>query len=57
MTIYDLIDDDTRDKLNAVHRPKKNKEKVSDREWREVTGMNLDRYHKVNGEVVKWILH
>lgn len=57
MTIYDLIEDDTRDKLNAVHRPKKNKEKVSDREWREVMGMNLDRYHKVNGEVVKWILH
>ncbi|MER2039978.1 MAG: hypothetical protein ABS944_17680 [Solibacillus sp.] len=51
MTIYDLIDDDTRDKLNAVHRPKKNNEKLSEREWKELMGCNRDRYHKVNGKV------
>lgn len=52
MTIYDLIDDDTRDKLNAVHRPLvKNKEQLSEREWKELMGCNRDRYHKVNGKV------
>lgn len=52
MTIYDLIDDDTRDKLNAVHRPKvRSNENLSEREWKELMGCNRDRYHKVNGKV------
>ena len=51
MTIYDLIDDDTRDKLNAVHRPKKNKEKLSDADLRELMGTNRQIHKKVNGKV------
>lgn len=51
MTIYDLIDDDTRDKLNAVHRPKKNKEKLSERELRELMGCNRQIHKRVNGKV------
>ena len=51
MTIYDLIDDDTRDKLNAVHRPKKNKEKLSRRDIEELMGTHRDTYKRVNGKV------
>ncbi|MER2047293.1 MAG: hypothetical protein ABTA23_03610 [Solibacillus sp.] len=55
MTIYDLIDDDTRDKLNAVHRPsnkhKREHERLSEYDIRELMGMNRDRYRKVNGKV------
>ena len=52
MTIYDLLDDDTRDKLNAVHRSKhKNTERLTERDLKELMGCNRDRYHKVNGKV------
>ena len=52
MTIYDLIDDDTRDKLNAVHRPKhKNTERLSKRDWEDIMGTRRDTYKKVNGKV------
>ena len=56
MTIYDLIDDDTRLALNAkkpvVHRQTvRSKENLSEREWKELMGCNRDRYHKVNGKV------
>ena len=56
MTIYDLIDDDTRQLLNAkkpvVHRQSnKRKEKLSRRDVEELMGCNRDRYHKVNGKV------
>lgn len=53
MTIYDLIDDETRDKLNAVHRPsnKHKHEHLSEYDIRELMGMNRDRYKKVNGKV------
>ena len=50
MTIYDLLDDDTRDKLNAVHRPK-NKEKLSERELKELMGCNRQIHKRVNGKV------
>ncbi|MEG0260670.1 MAG: hypothetical protein RR595_09790 [Lysinibacillus sp.] len=58
MTIYDLIDDETRRLLNAkkpvVHRPKpKNKEKLSARDLRELMGTNRQTYKKVNGKVKK----
>lgn len=49
MEIYNLIDDDTRDKLNAVHRQKKNKEKLSEREWKELMNVNTPTYKKVKG--------
>ena len=51
MEIYNLIDDDTRDKLNAVHRPKKNKEKLSKRDLEELMGTHRDTYKRVNGKV------
>jgi len=60
MRIYELIDDDTKRKLNAaVHRPKptrpikqkKSKEKLSDADLRYLMGTNRDRYHKVSGRV------
>ena len=55
MTIYDLIDDETRHKLNAkkpvVHRPRRSKEKLSRRDIEELMGVNRDRYKKVNGKV------
>ena len=55
MKLYDLIDDETRKKLNAnpvVHRQKhKNNERLSDAEWREIMGMNRDVYKRVNGKV------
>lgn len=52
MTIYDLIDDETRDKLNAVHRPLvKNKEQLSEREWKELMGCNRQIHKRVNGKV------
>ena len=51
MTIYDLIDDDTRDKLNAVHRPKKNTERLSKRDWEDIMGTRRDTYKNVNGKV------
>ncbi|MEK5081159.1 hypothetical protein MKX73_19730 [Solibacillus sp. FSL W7-1436] len=50
MTIYDLLDDDTRDKLNAVHRPKV-KEKLSERELKELMGCNRQIHKRVNGKV------
>lgn len=56
MTIYDLIDDDTRQLLNAkkpvVHRQTvRSNENLSEHEWKELMGCNRDRYHKVNGKV------
>ena len=56
MTIYDLIDDDTRRILNAkkpvVHRHStKSKEKLSDADLRELMGVNRQTYKKVNGRV------
>ena len=51
MEIYNLIDDDTRDKLNAVHRPKKNKEKLSHHDIEELMGTHRDTYKRVNGKV------
>jgi len=55
MRIYDLLDDDTRKQLQAkpvVHRQKrKDKRKYSDRELKELMGVNRDRYHKVSGRV------
>lgn len=55
MTIYDLIDDETRRKLNAkkpvVHRPKRNKEQLSTCEWENIMGKNRDIYKRVNGKV------
>lgn len=55
MTIYDLLDDDTRRQLNAkkpvVHRPKRNKEKLSDADLRELMGIGRDTYKRSNGRV------
>lgn len=56
MTIYDLIDDATRQKLNAkkpvVHRQSnKHKEKLSERELKELMGTNRQIHKKVNGKV------
>lgn len=56
MTIYERLDDATRKALNAkkpvVHRqPNKHKEKLSERELKELMGCNRDTYKKVNGKV------
>lgn len=57
MTIYDLIDDDTRQLLNAkkpvVHRrhSNKHKEKLSRRDIEELMGTHRDTYKRVNGKV------
>ena len=56
MTIYDLIDDDTRQLLNAkkpvVHRQSTtHKEKLSQHDLRELMGVNRQTYKKVNGKV------
>ncbi len=56
MTIYDLLDDDTRRKLNAkkpvVHRKlHKNNERLSRDEWHDIMGMNRGRYVEKNGKV------
>ncbi|MER1998825.1 MAG: hypothetical protein ABS882_03550 [Lysinibacillus sp.] len=55
MQIYNLIDDETKRKLNAVkpvvHRQKRNKEKLSKRDVEELMGVNRDTYKRVNGKV------
>lgn len=55
MTIYDLIDDETRKLLNAVHRPKQQNNrksvKYTERELLELMGVKRDTYRKVNGKV------
>ena len=56
MTIYERLNDETRHKLNAikpaVHRqPVRSKEKLSEREWREVMGMNRQTYTRRNGAI------
>ena len=55
MTIYERLDDETRRKLGAkkpvVHRQKRNKEKLSKREWEEIMGTNRDTYTRKNGRV------
>ena len=54
MTIYERLDDETRKALDAkkpVHRSKRNKEKLSRREWEDVMGVSRDTYKKVNGKV------
>lgn len=57
MRIHELIDDDTKRKLNAtVHRPKPNqtkrhKEKLSHSDLHYLMGTGRDRYRKVSGRV------
>ena len=55
MTIYERLDDATRKALGAkkpvVHRRKRNKEKLSDSDLRELMGVNRDVYRRINGKV------
>ena len=54
MTIYERLDDDTRQALGAkpVHRPKRKvNTNYSEREWRELMNMNRDIYTRKNGRV------
>jgi len=52
MTIYERLDDETKRKLNAVHRPqKKDKRKYSERDIKELMGVNRDTYKRSNGRV------
>lgn len=51
MTIGDRLNDETKRKLNVVHRPKKDKRKYSEHEIKELMGMNRDTYKRVNGKV------
>lgn len=57
MRIYELVDDKTRRALCVLtkhqERPvkKKPKEKFSEKELKELMGVNRDRYYKVNGKV------
>ena len=55
MTIYERLDDETRKALGAkkpvVHRPKRNKEKLSKRDWEEIMGTKRDTYKRSNGRV------
>lgn len=57
MRIHELIDEDTKRKLNvAVHRPepeqaKRRKEKLSRTDLQYLMGVGRDRYRKVNGRV------
>ena len=50
MTIYERLDDDTKRKLNVVHRPKK-KETFTREELEELMNMNANTYKKVKGRV------
>ena len=52
MTIYERLDDETKRKLNVVHRPvRKDKRMYSERELKELMGVNQDTYKRVNGRV------
>ena len=48
MTIYERLDDETKRKLNAVHRPE---EKLSKRDLEELMNKNIQTYKRVNGRV------
>lgn len=56
MTIYERLDDETRKALNAkkpvVHRQSnKRKEKLTDRDIKELMGIGRDTYKRSNGRV------
>ena len=56
MRIYELIDNQTRKALRVVQhqgQPKKGKssERLSERELKELMGVNRDQYRRVNGKV------
>lgn len=51
LKIHDHLNDETKRKLNDVHRDNKKKEKLSEYDLKELMGMNRDKYHRVKGKV------
>jgi len=51
LKLHDHLDDESKRKLNDVHRDNKKKEKLSDYDLKELMGVNRDKYHRVKGKV------